>query len=47
MAKILTISFLYDNNIINGGNRNGKIVWKKIIRLETIWYEKAFNGNSE
>lgn len=26
VAKILTILLFYDNNIINGGKRNGKIV---------------------
>ena len=47
VAKILTAFYIYDNNIINGGNNDEEIIWKKIIRLERIRNEKAINGNSE
>ena len=47
VAKTLTAFYIYDNNIINGGNNDEEIIWKKIIRLERIRNEKAINGNSE
>lgn len=47
VAKTLTTFYIYDNNIINGGNNDEEIIWKKIIRLERIRNEKAINGNSE